>query len=285
MTTEGLSAYAEQAGLERVGARPKLRRYIVEAWRRRELAATLASYRIHAAMGQNRLGLVWIVLRPTLLALMFGTIFFVILPNSSRPDNFLPFLVVGVFVFEFFSASLGQGARSIINNQGLVRSLNFPRILMPMATVLQRVFEIIPVAITMMVIVALSGEPITWNWLLVPVVLAIMAVFNFGIALIFARLTVHLRDLTQVLPLLTRLMFYSTGIFYSIEAVLADRPDLLALARLNPVYDYIALVRAQIVTGNSQTMEMWIVAVAAALLCFIIGVIFFWRAEERYGRD
>lgn len=272
-------------GLERVGARPPLGEYLLEAWRRRELALTLARYRIHAAMGQNRLGLGWIVLRPILLATMFGTIFYVILPNSSRPDNFLPFLVVGVFVFEFFSASLNQGARAIISNQGLVRSLSFPRILLPIATVLQRMFEMVPITIVMYIIVAISGEPITLNWLLVPVILLLMSVFNLGIALIFARLTVHLHDITQLLPFVTRLLFYSTGIFYSIEVVLADDPGLLKLVRLNPVYDFIGLVRAQIVTGNSQDLQMWLVAGVGALVALVVGVIFFWRSEELYGRD
>lgn len=276
---------ATDAGLERVGARPPLRAYLAELWERRHFAYTLAQYRIQATMSENRLGLGWIVIRPIFTALIFGTIFGVIMTSDSRPDNFIPFLVTGVFIFEFFSNSFSQGAKSITSNASLVRSLSFPRMLLPLATVLQQVFELVPIMGVMTIIVIVTGEPITWYWLLVPVILVIMTMFNLGVALIAARLTVHLRDVTQIIPLITRILFYSSGIFYSLDKVLEKKPELLRLAQLNPVHDFITLVRAQMVTGNEASTQEWLIAIVAAVVVFIAGVVFFWRAEERYGRD
>ena len=285
MTDVDYGAIAREAGLERVGARPPLAAYLRDAWHRRDFAWTLARFRIEASLGNNRLGLGWIVLRPILLAAMFGLVFGLIMSSDTRPDNFLPFLVTGVFIFEFFSVSFSQGSRSITSNASLVRSLSFPRILLPIATVMQRIFELVPMMVVLSVILIAFGEPVTWAWLLAPVVLGVMTLFNLGVALIAARLTVHIRDITQVIPILTRLIFYSSGIFYSLELVLADKPDVLRIAQLNPVHDFIALVRAQMVSGNHQTNEMWIVAIVATVAALSIGVVFFWRAEERYGHD
>lgn len=286
MTTSDLEALARQAGLERVGARPRLREYLAEVWNRRAFAATLARYRIEASLQESRLGIGWVVLQPLLNAAMYGTVFGLIMSSDSRPDNFIPFLVVGVFIFQFFSKSFSGGANSITRNRGLVRSLNFPRMLMPLAQILQHLFELIPMVLVMLVIVIAFGEPITWGWLMIVPILGLMTLFNLGIALITARLTVHLRDIQQVIPILSRLVFYSSGIFYSLELVLADEPAwILTVTQLNPVHDYIALVRHFLLEGQPASPLVWTVAVAAAVVSLVVGVIFFWRAEERYGRD
>ncbi len=286
MSTTDYEALAREHGLERVGARPSLWQYLVEAWQRRSFAIALAKYRIQGELHDSRLGLGWVVLFPILQAALYGTIFGVIMPSTTRPDNFIPFLVVGVFTFTFFSKSMSGGAKAITGNVGLVRSLSFPRILLPLAQVIQFLMELVPMVIVMAIIVAAFGEPITWKWLLVIPVYALMALFNAGVALIVARLTVHLRDIQQILPLVTRLFFYGSGIFYSLELVLKDEPAwMLTVAQLNPVHDYIALVRSFMVEGPAMSDLSVYVAIGAAFVTAAFGVVFFWAAEERYGSE
>ena len=284
MTPTDPEALAREYGLERVGARPSLPAYIKQTWQRREFAMTLARYRLQAAMSENRLGMGWVVLRPILNAVLFGTIFGIIL-EGMRPPNFVPFIVVGFFIFEFFAKTLSGGAKAIVGSKALVRSLSFPRILLPLAIVMRQIVELIPMLIVMGIILVVLGQPITWWWLMVIPVMMLMTLFNFGIALITARLTVHVRDLSQIIPLVSRVVFYTSGIFFDLSIILADKPELLRLARLNPVHDYIALVRGFMVPGNEIYPYMWWVAIAAAVVTFVFGVIFFWKGEERYGRD
>jgi teichoic acid transport system permease protein len=143
----------------------------------------------------------------------------------------------------------------------------------------------VPVVVVMFAILLAFGEPVSWTWLMVVPVLALMAVFNAGAAFVMARLTTHVRDVAQVIPFIVRLMFYSTGIFYSLEAVLADRPTLLRIAQLNPIHDYVALCRAYTLEGFEATSVMWIVAVVAAVVSFGFGLVYFWLAEDRYGES
>jgi len=285
VTTFDYDAVAAEAGLERVGARPPLHEYLAQLWERRQFAFTLSRFRIQAGLAENRLGLGWVVLRPTLNALMYGLIFGLILPASSRPPKFIPFLVAGVFIFEYFSRSLNAGARAVSSNASLVRSLSFPRMLLPLASVLQQLFELIPMVTVMCLIFVFMGEPVTWTWLLLVPVLLLMTLFNLGVALVTARLTVHLHDITQVIPIITRLLFYSSGIFYSLDLVLDKHQTLLEVAKLNPVYAYIALVRGVTLSGHESPGSLWWVAAIAAVVALAVGVVFFWRAEERYGRD
>lgn len=285
MTPTDPEALARDYGLERVGARPSLPAYLAQTWRRREFAITLARYRLQAAMSENRLGMGWVVLRPILNAALFGTIFGLIMPAGTRPDNFVPFLVVGFFIFEYFSKTLSGGAKAIVGAKSLVRSLSFPRILLPLAIVIRQLVELIPMLVVMFIILILLGEPITWGWLMVVPVMMLMTLFNLGVAFITARLTVHVRDLSQIIPLVSRVVFYTSGIFFDLARVLADKPELLRLARLNPVHDYIGLIRGFTVSGNEIYPFMWWIGIGAAVVTFVFGVIFFWKGEERYGRD
>jgi len=288
VTDINYGAIARDAGLHRVGARAPLGRYLAEIWQRRAFAASLARYRIQASLHESRLGLGWIVLRPILMAAVYGLIFGIILPRDTRPEDvaFVPFLVVGVFIFEFFSKSFSAGARSITGNMGLVRSLSFPRMLLPVSQIIQQVFELVPMLIVMGVIVLCFGIPLTWSWLLVIPAMMLMTMFNLGVALIAARLTVHIRDVTQVIPIITRLIFYASGIFYSLELVLADQPPwMLTVAQLNPVHDFIALVRSFVLGGPELPPLVTIMALTASVVTLVLGIVFFWKAEERYGRD
>lgn len=287
MTEIDYAAIAREAGLPRVGARPTLRAYLKEMWERRHFATKMARYRIEASLAQNRLGLAWVVLNPLLQAAVYGLVFGVIMPRDTRAGiNFIPFLVTGFFVFQFFSQSFSQGAKAITGNRSLVRSLGFPRMLLPVSAVIRQIYELVPMMIVLSIILIGFGEYPTWKWLLVPPILALMTLFNTGIALIAARLTVHLRDVTQIIPIVTRLLMYMTGIFYSIEQVLADKPAwMLTVAQLNPVHDYIQLVRSMMLEGMEVNALIVSVAVGAAVVFFVAGIYFFWKAEERYGRD
>lgn len=288
MSDSDIGAIARSAGLEQVGARPPLGAYLAETWRRRAFAMSLARYRLEASLHESRLGLGWIVLRPILNAAIYGTVFGLIMDRSSRPGDipFIPFLVVGVFIFEFFSKSLGSGAKAITGNAGLVRSLTFPRLLLPLSQIIQYVIELLPMLIVMAIIVLAFGAPLTWSWLLIIPLMFLMTLFNFGVALIAARLTVHLRDVAQIIPLITRLFFYGSGIFYSLDLVLADNPPwLLTIAHLNPVGGFISLSRLFVLGGPEASTLVWVVTLASGFVTMAAGIVFFWRAEEKYGRD
>lgn len=285
MTDETAAAIAQRFGLARVGLRPPFWRYLGETWSRRAFAATLAKYRIQSENERTRLGIAWVVIKPLLNALVYGLVFGLILPAGSRPDNFIAFLLVGVFIFEYFSSSLSDGARAVTSNQRLVQSLSFPRILLPIAVLLEQAFRLLPILALLGILLVLFGEPLTLEWFLVIPVLLLMTMFNAGVAMIAARLSVHLRDIQQVIPFVSRIIFYLSSIFFSIDLILAHRPDILAIAHLNPVYEFIALSREALITGSPAEPILWVWASIWSVVVFLFGMVFFWQAEERYGRE
>lgn len=279
-----IAEYAAANGLKRVGAREPFFKYLKHAWARRDFAYTMAQFTNQASMAGNRLGRWWLILQPAIQAGVYGLIFGVLL-GSSRPHNFVPYLFTGVFLFAFMQSAFQTGATSITGNFGLVRSLSFPRILLPANSTIQQVFALLPQLGLLLVTLVLTGQPITWTWLLLIPINALMIFFGFGVAALSARLTVQVQDLSKLIPFITRVMFYVSGIFFSPERVLKHWPLALQIAKLNPVYVYISLARGATISGYSSTLQDWIAGIIWAIVALVWGLWFFWRAEERYGRE
>ncbi|MFM6963911.1 MAG: ABC transporter permease [Micrococcales bacterium] len=279
-----IAEYAAANGLKRVGAREPFFSYLKHAWMRRDFAFTMAQFTNQAGLAGNRLGSWWLVLQPAIQAGVYGLIFGVLLGNS-RPHNFIPFLFTGVFLFAFMQSAFQAGASSITGNFGLVRSLSFPRILLPANSTIQQIFSLLPQLGLLVATLLLTGQQITFSWLLLIPIVLLMIIFGFGVAALSARLTVQIQDLSKLIPFVTRIMFYVSGIFFSPDRVLHNWPIALKIAELNPVYVYISLARGVTISGYSATTQDWIAGVIWALVAVVWGTWFFWRAEERYGRE
>lgn len=280
-----LAEYAEQHGLTRVGARPSLPAYLREAWRRRGFIALLARYRVAAANQQNRLGMAWVVLTPIINAVVYGTVFGFIL-GANRPERFIEFLLVGVFFFDFFSRTFSSGAKSITGSRSLVQSLAFPRIALPVARVLEEMLKFLPTLLVLLLFVTIAGNRPHWGWLLLVPLVGLYAMFNLGLSLITARLAVHVRDLTELLPFVTRLLFFSTGIFFDIEKTVEGHPTIERLLDFQPIHEFLSLARGLLLDGEfTVRTEYWLYASVWSVALLVIGTVFFWQAEERYGRD
>ena len=279
----GAMAVPATAGLTEVGKRPPLGQYLADTWRMRAFALRLAGSRLISGLLPNRLGVLWIILKPLSLAIVYGTIFNFILAGAARPANFVPYLIVGVFVFEFFTGCFGNGSKAITGNTKLVQSFGFPRILLPISVIAEQAMRIIPVVLLLGILLLILGEPISWSWLLIVPILAVMGVFNLGVALVVARISVRTRDIQQLVPIINRVLFYASGIFFNIDGALADYPTLLTVAHLIPTYEFISLARDVLLAGYSAPMLAWIAAPIWAFVMIVGGVIFFWQGEPRYG--
>jgi teichoic acid transport system permease protein len=281
-----LAEYAAREGLHKVGGRPPIGAYLVDVWRRRAFIYSLARYRIEAENGRNRLGMAWVVLKPLISAAVYGTIFGILIGPRGRPDQFILFLVIGVFLFEYFSSCFTSGAKSITSNANLVQSLSFPRMSLPLALVTQRLLQFVPMIVIMIILVLAFGNPPLWDWLLLIPLVVLFTVFNAGLTLITARLTVHFRDLTQLLPFISRFFFYTSGIFFSVERRFGENETIMKVADGQPIHEFLDLARSIMLTGPDYVIktEYWAYGAAWSFAALIIGTVYFWAAEERYGR-
>jgi teichoic acid transport system permease protein len=189
-------------------------------------------------------------------------------------------------VFSFYTSCLTDGSKSIVGSMGLLRTLHFPRVVLPLAKVLQNLMALGPTMLVLGLLMLVFKQPLTWSWLLVFPALGLMAFYCLGVAMIAARLTIHVRDITNLIPFVNRLTFYVSGIFFSVEKLAQGSPIIKAVLTYNPTHVYISLVRNGMLAnkeGYNFTL-MWIAGLVWAVIACIGGFVYFWRAEERYGR-
>jgi teichoic acid transport system permease protein len=272
-------------GLTPSAARPSLELYLRQLWQRRHFLLAFSRARVISSYSQARLGQLWQLLTPLMLAGVYLLLFGLLLRTDRGVENFIAFLVTGVFVFSFTQRSVISGSESVSTNLGLVRALHFPRATLPLAYTVAELQQLAFALVALGVIVLLTGEPLTAAWLLVPVVVLLQCLFNAGAALIAARVGAQVRDVRQVLPFVLRTWLYLSGVFFSIQAFTADAPVLLrVLMSVNPTAVYIDLVRTSLLVEHDPLPYVWPLAVGWAVVSLIGGFLYFWRAEERYGR-
>ena len=197
----------------------------------------------------------------------------------------MAFVIVGVFLFEFFSKCFAQGAKSITGNRALVQSLSFPRIALPLAVVVENLLSLMPMLGVMFVVLWSLGHPPHWQWLLLFPLLLSYTLFNAGVAFFTARLTVHFRDLTQVLPFVSRILFYTSGVLFSVSRIFQSHPWVISLYDWHPIYQVLVIARSLLMTHEAFDPMYWIYTATWGVLTCGIGFVFFWLAEERYGRE
>lgn len=280
------SATPTPPALQRLGGTPPLRRYVAGVWERRAFAWDTAQSELRSQHMDSVLGNLWHLLNPLLLIGVYYLVFGVVLETDRGVgEEFLAFLAIGIFHYQYSQKSIIGGARSITSNEGLIRSLQFPRAVLPVATVLRETMAFAPAMLVMLVIVVLNGRPPSPTWLLLIPLVALQVVFNLGAAFVAARLTDRFRDLENVLPYVFRLGFYGSGVIFAIDGYLEDRPDLLAWLTINPFYSVLSLVRDQLLDYTPAFAHlMWISLAGWAVVGLVVGLTVFRGGEREYGR-
>jgi len=270
-------------GLVKLGAPPSLREYLSSIWARRELATSIPLGELKAQNQDTVLGGLWHLLNPLLLVLVYYVVFGLILRVGDRgTDNFVAFLSTGIFTFFFTRKSVQSGAKSIVSNLGLIRSIQFPRAILPIAAVLGETIAMGPAIATMFAVVVLTGEPPRLTWLLVIPIFTVQAMFNLGLAMGVARLTDHFHDVQQLLPYLMTIWMYLSGLFYNVDAFLTD-PTALAVFKANPAYAFMQLVRDALLAGSTD-VGLWLLVLGWTVVSATVGFIYFRAREGEYGR-
>ncbi|MDO0938252.1 ABC transporter permease [Streptomyces sp. DG2A-72] len=281
---------AAKYGLSVSGARPSLVEYVRQLWDRRHFILAFSRAKLTAQYSQAKLGQLWQVVTPLLNAAVYFFIFGVILEadRGMSREVYIPFLVTGVFVFSFTQSSVLAGVRAISGNLGLVRALHFPRASLPVSFALQQLQQLLYSMIVLFAITMVFGSFPDLSWPLIVPVLALQFLFNTGLALIVARAGSKTPDLAQLMPFVMRTWMYASGVMYSIPIMLADKPQWIAnVLQWNPAAIYLDLMRFALIDGyGSENLpdHVWAVALGWSVLLAVGGFVYFWKAEERYGR-
>ncbi|MFF3211399.1 ABC transporter permease [Streptomyces sp. NPDC002886] len=272
------------------GARPSLPRYIAQLWGRRHFVTAYATARMHAQYSQASLGQVWHLMTPLLNAAVYYFIFGVVMHAQKAVPDYIAFLITGVFVWDFIGSCFNASTRAVQANLGLVRALHFPRASLPLSTVVQLFQQLMITMGALVILLLIYGQTPDLSWLLAAPTLVLMAVFCAGCAMFMARIGAKSPDISQLMPFILRTWMYGSGVMWSIDAMLKSDhlPTWVSMAlKLNPAAVFIDLMRFALIDSYKASQlppHVWLVALGWALLAGIGGFVFFWKAEEEYGR-
>lgn len=269
-------------GLIELGSVPPIRTYVADIWARRDFAVALPVNELRKRTSDTRLGQLWYLINPALLVGVYYLIFDRILKTDRGVGgNYLGFLVVGILFFQFTQRTVMDASGALVRNRGLIRSLQFPRLLIPLSSVVAQLLEFWRAMVVLVLTLVATGAHPTWQWLWIAPLLVAQILLNFGVAALAALVGERARDLPQVLPHLFRVLFYMSGVLFSVEQFVEDEALRRAFA-LNPLYDVVTVARWCLLDLPATGAEVIGLVVWTVVL---VGVGFeaFRRAESRIG--
>jgi lipopolysaccharide transport system permease protein len=252
-----------------------------ELWRFRELLLFLIWRDVKIRYKQTAIGAAWAVLQP--VAVM-GAFAFALGRVAGSPGAAVPywlFVLCGLVPWTFFAAVLTQSGRSVVNNQQLVGTVYFPRLLLPLSAAGLAGVDFLVGFGLLLVAAACVGFGPGWGVLLVPVVAGVLALLSLGLGVIFAALTVKYRDFRVVVPLLVQLGMFLTPAIYDQSGMTGGRFGQVVQV-LNPVNGVIHNFRAAVLGGPFDWAAL-AVSGTIGLALFTAGAAYFRRVERGFA--
>ena len=185
---------------------------------------------LKARYKSSLLGILWSILNPLFLMLVFTVVFSVMGGNQIR--QYPVFVLVGLSPWNVFSGALTRGTISITGNSALVQKVYFPRELLPASALLSNLVNFLFAFAVLVVLLYAFGIGLTIHALWVPVLLLTQLIFTLGLCLLLGSLTVFYRDVLMILEVVVLAWFFVTPVFYSLE-MFGDSVTLLGLT-FNP---------------------------------------------------
>lgn len=251
-----------------------------EIWSRKSFLGFFAWSKTKASLSESRTSLLWWIIEPSLKILVYGAIFGLILPASTRPENFVVSLIIGVAIFETYSTQSGASTRFFAQSDVIEESTSISPWSLMMSTVIETYLKSAALIVIVFGAALLLGVSPRLSWLAFPLLFAGYGVFLYSMGLILAALSRFFPTFPRLLGALNRVVFYGSGIFWSIERVLASYPTLLSIAELNPVYQIIQLGRAAVMGNGIDWGHVIALHSLVTVVLFAVGGLLFHHANK-----
>ncbi len=255
--------------------------YAKELWRRREFAWFLAMGNFKARNASTALGLFWWVLNPILLSLVYWLVFGLLFPG----DRDIIYLMSGMFVFHFTAQALSGGANSILQNSKLLANLKFPRLVLPVASLLESLLGfVVSLGVLLLIQLFVRGVIPGPSVALLLVAIPLHLVFNLGLAAAAGRLAVPFRDINNFIPYVNRVWLYLSPIIWPLSLLESEQAQSFAgLAEANPLFSIISVYRSAL-TGAPFDGEMLVWFALWSVISGLVGVGLFVLYEGKIVR-
>jgi ABC-2 type transport system permease protein len=218
------------------------------------------------------LGYLWSLIRPLILfgvlLLVFTQVFRV---GSNKVEHYPVFLLMGIVLYTFFSESTTNAVTSVVSQEGVVRKTQFPRAVIPLATTVTAIFNLLLNLIIVLVFILAFGVSPAWTWFLFPVAIAALFIGAAGLSMALSALYVRYRDTAIIWVVLAQVLLYLTPILYPVNSFGEETKEHLLM--INPLSVIFEQVRVWVLHEAAaptavQAAGGWAGLIPAAIIYF-----------------
>lgn len=253
-----------------------------EIWLFKDLFYFLTWRDVKVKYKQTFIGIAWAVFQPLITMVIFS-IFFGRL--AKLPSDGIPYPIfsyVGLLFWTLFSSSLTQASNSFVNNERIVTKVYFPRIILPISSIITNVIDFLIACIILFVLMIFYHfQPSIWGLLLIPFFVLMTVLSTLGIGLFFASLNVKYRDVRLILPFFMQLLIFITPVIYPVSVVSQKYRWIFGL---NPMSGVIDTARALILGNREPDLVLIGISLLSMTAYCILGYLYF-KKVERYFAD
>ena len=249
----------------------------------RELIFFLTWRDLKVRYKQTILGVAWAIIQPVMTMVVFSIFFGGLARVPSDGIPYPLFSIAGLLPWQLFENSMRNASKSLVANRNMVTKIYFPRVIMPLSSVLACVvdfFVALPILIVMMII---YGYHVNIYILLIPYYLLLTVITSLGVSLWFSAMDVMYRDVGYIVPFITQLWMYLTPIAYG--STLISNPKWSFIYNLNPMVGVVNGFRSAFLGIYTQMPIQSMVFSALISLIILFGGLFYFRHMEKQFAD
>ena len=261
------------------------RSLIESLWQHRSLIATMTKREVIGRYRGSMLGILWSFFNPVFMLVVYTFVFSVVFQarwtgGSESRLEFALILFSGLLVYTMFAECLNRAPGIILSNANYVKKVVFPLEILPVVTLLTAVFHlIISFVVWLLFYIMFFGIP-QITIVLFPLVLTPLIIFTFGVSLALASLGVFLRDISQVVTVLTTALLFVSPIFFPVSALPEQFQTLMLLNPLTPV---IEATRAVLIFGKLPSLGLWVTQLIVSALVAWVGYAWFQKMRKGFA--
>lgn len=252
-----------------------------EVWRYRELFYFFTWRDIKVKYKQTFLGFLWAILQPLLMMGIFTLFLGSALKISSQNLPYPVFVYSGLLIWNIFSSGLVNASNSMITNAPIIKKIFFPRIVIPVSSILGSLFDFLMAFLLFFVLLFVYDQPVSINALLYwPIAVLISFIATLGPGSLLAALNVKYRDFRYVIPFMVQALLFLTPVIYPIN--LPEYQTLQYLLALSPIYAAIELFRLPL-TGVSPDQTLMSISLCSGIFFLFLGLYYFRRTQDFFA--
>lgn len=253
-----------------------------ELWHYRELLWFLAVRDIKVRYKQTALGAAWAIIQPVFTMIIF-TVFFGKLGGFEKQAPGIPYAVLtfaALLPWQLFANALGNAGNSLVNGQNLITKVYFPRLVIPLSSVLTGVVDFAIAFLVLVALMAWYGLAPSLAVLALPAFVLLAILTSLAVGLWLSALNVEYRDVRYTIPFLTQFWLFATPVAYPIAIVPEQYRTLYAL---NPMVGVVEGFRWSLLSRGDAPGLTFAVSTAVTIVLFIGGLFYFRRMEKTFA--